>query len=282
MRAIGRTLALLVGGAVALAALAALYALVVWWRLPSVGGLGELGDGDPGETAFMRADQCAVIERDYRPLDEIDPRLACAVVHAEDTGFFRHDGVDVRALRAALVDSVRQRRLVRGASTIPMQLARNLFLERSRVPTRKWREILLARRLVARYSRRRLLELYLNDAELGPCIYGAEAAAQHYFGHSARTLDLAEATLLAAALPRPRAELGTRPADSDRVQAKQRALIERLGRFGLAAPAETRRAARELVRMWHQGWLGHTPVEASAAPERWLSSGCGTLTLHSP
>ena len=272
--AIGRTLALIGGALVATLALAALYVGVVWMRLPSVDSAGDTGD--PGRTPFQRADRCESIDVRYRPLDAIDPRLGCAVVIAEDINFFHHDGVDWAALRAAVRDSWRAGRPVRGASTIPMQLARNLWLDRGRHPSRKLRELLLAPRLVDRYDRRRLLELYLNVAELGPCVYGAEAGAQHYFGHGADRLDLAEATFLAAMLPRPRTPPGSVRGDRIRVQGRQRQLVDAFWKLGLVPSAQTRAAARELVQFWHQGWTGHEPVAAAPGDQEWYARGCGT------
>lgn len=267
---------LVVVGVLALVALGALYAAVVWLRLPSVEPLGP--SGDPGPTAFMREDGCEAHDRGYRPITEIDPRLGCAVVWAEDYRYFAHDGVDLVALRAAVRDSWRQGRLVRGASTLPMQLARNLYLTRARHPSRKLAEIWLARTLVARYERLRLLELYLNSAEWAPCVYGAEAAAQHYFGHGADRLDLAEATLLAAMLPRPGTPPGERDGDRERLQMRQRFLISVLRNSGLLHAATARDGMR---RVSHQ-WIGGTPRRglpqaAEPAPFGWYELGCGTL-----
>ncbi len=269
-----RLVVLAVGGVIAGVTLLALYLLVAYLRLPDVGTLGDAGD--PGETAFMKEDTCERIDRRYRPLGRIDPTVVCAMVLAEDIRFFSHDGVDWDALREAAAAAWNTGDARFGASTIPMQLARNLYLARSRVPSRKLREIVLARRLVDRFDRRRLLEVYVNSVELAPCVYGVEAGAHHYFGHGAGHLDLAEATLLASVLPRPASAPGTRGGDRIRMQSKQRRLIGGLGASRLISAQQRRIALREVVRMWHVGWKHHTPASDGPAPTNWVDRACGT------
>ena len=274
MRAIGRMVALLVGALGVGVLLLALYVAVVWLRLPSVESLGD--EGDPGWTAFMLEDSCDVIDVRWKPLRKIDPRLGCAVVFAEDLHFFHHGGVDWDALRLAFRDGLSRGEFNRGGSTIPMQLARNLFLTRSRQPSRKLRELFLAPRLVDRYERTRLLEVYLNTAEFAPCVYGAEAASRHYFGHSVRHLDLAEATFLASMLPRPRTPPGTLRGDRSRLQVKQRRLVRAFTRLRLVSVEESRAAGREIVRFWSQGWRRHAPTSSGPASRGWYRRACGT------
>ena len=122
----------------------------------------------------------------------------------EDIGFFSHHGFEHREIRSSLEEAWEERRLPRGASTITQQLAKNLWLSPSRNPLRKVKEAALTWQLERQLSKRRILELYLNVVELGPGIYGAEAAARHYFGKSARSLSTHEAAQLAASLPNPR------------------------------------------------------------------------------
>ncbi len=265
----------LAGAILAGGALLALYVLVVWLRLPAVGGLGDAGD--PGATSFMAEDGCAEHARSYRPLSEIDPRLGCAFVWSEDWRFFRHDGVDLPALKWAARENWRSGGFRFGASTIPMQLARNLYLTRSRTLSRKGKEIALARRLVARYSRTRLLELYLNATELAPCVYGVEAAAQHYFGHGAGRVDAAEATFLAVMLPRPATPPGRLRDDRTRLVGQQQKLLTRLYRAGLLGRAELRAARVEILAGWRDGWRGHRPAVERPAPQAFYDRYCGTL-----
>ncbi len=261
---------MIVGGG----ALLALYAAVVWLRLPDVA---KLGEGDPGPTAFMRLDACGEPARSYAPLREIDPRVGCAMVWAEDWRFFQHDGVDSRALKGALQTNWRARSWRLGGSTIPMQLARNLFLSRARTPSRKLSEIVLARRLVAHHTRERLLELYLNSVELAPCVYGVEAGARHYFGHGAKTLDLAEATFLAAMLPRPGRPPGAEDSDRAALVRRQQELLTLLARARLIRKADLRAARQVVLAGWRDGWAGHRPSATGPAPLSWYERACGTL-----
>lgn len=138
------------------------------------------------------------------PYEQISPHLKRAVVAAEDLEFFSHGGFSTAEIRRALEEAARSWEAPRGASTITQQLAKNLWLSPSRNPLRKLKEAILTLQLEKSLSKRRILELYLNVVELGPGIYGAEAAARYYFGKGAAELDEHEAVLLAASLPRPR------------------------------------------------------------------------------
>jgi monofunctional biosynthetic peptidoglycan transglycosylase len=143
------------------------------------------------------------LHRDWVPRQAISADLFRAVIAAEDTRFCEHYGFDPVELEKAVRDWRRGRR-VRGASTITMQTAKNLFLWPGRSFVRKAAEAYLTPWLEIGLSKERILELYLNIAEWGPGIYGAEAAAQTYFGKPARALKPNEAALLAAVLPNPR------------------------------------------------------------------------------
>jgi monofunctional biosynthetic peptidoglycan transglycosylase len=133
----------------------------------------------------------------------ISSNLKRAVVVAEDVEFFSHNGFSSKEIRAAIEKAMDRREMPRGASTITQQLAKNLWLSPSRNPLRKLEEAILARQLEKNLSKRRILEIYLNVVELGPGIYGAEAASQAYFRKSAAGLSVREASALAASLPRP-------------------------------------------------------------------------------
>lgn len=143
------------------------------------------------------------VDRRYVPLEHISPSLQKAVIVSEDSHFCQHHGVDWEALRS-VIDDADADGPSRGASTIAMQTAKNLFLWPSRSYLRKAIEIPLALILDVAWPKRRVLEAYLNVAEWGEGIFGAEAAAQAYFSKPADRLDAREAALLAAALPSPR------------------------------------------------------------------------------
>jgi monofunctional biosynthetic peptidoglycan transglycosylase len=174
--------------------------------------------------------------------------VTCSIVRAEDRRFFVHDGVDWIAMRGAAEDAVREGELRLGGSTIAMQLARNLFFDRDKSLTRKARELSIAPRLVERLGRGRVLELYLNVAEWAPCRYGVEAAAQWWLGHGVDRMDLFEATLLAAILPRPHTPLV--PDDATRVARRQGILMRQLQLAGLMSKEQLEAEMAELDRSW--------------------------------
>ncbi len=122
---------------------------------------------------------------------------------SEDVNFFSHHGFALDEMQSALEDALRDRELPRGASTITQQLAKNLWLSRSRNPLRKAKEAVLTWQLERRLSKRRILELYLNVVEFGPGVYGVGAASQRYFAKPPADLDEREAAQLAAVLPSP-------------------------------------------------------------------------------
>jgi monofunctional biosynthetic peptidoglycan transglycosylase len=136
------------------------------------------------------------------PLSAISPNLRAAVIASEDSLFCRHKGVDWGALQE-VIDEADEDGPSRGASTITMQTAKNVFLWPGRSAIRKGLEIPLAMFIDFLWGKRRVLEVYFNIAEWGDGLFGAEAAAQHYFHKSARQLSLQEAALLASALPNP-------------------------------------------------------------------------------
>ena len=142
------------------------------------------------------------VERVWTPLERMGTALPLAVIASEDGRFCRHGGVDWGALREVVVSSSEDGP-ARGASTIPMQSAKNIFLWPSRSALRKGLEIPAAMVIDKFWGKRRVMEAYLNIAEWGEGLFGAEAAAQRYFGKSAAQLAPREAALLAAALPNP-------------------------------------------------------------------------------
>ncbi len=135
---------------------------------------------------------------------QISPQLGRAVIAAEDARFTSHEGVDWEAIEKAIDDNRSKGRVVRGGSTITMQLAKNLFLSGERSYVRKAQEVVITYMIEAVMSKRRILEIYLNVAEWGEGVFGAEAAARHYWNVPASQLGVTQAATLAAMLPRPR------------------------------------------------------------------------------
>ena len=137
------------------------------------------------------------------PLEAIPQGMIRAVVVAEDSRFYEHDGVDLEALKEAMEHNLSEQRMVYGASTISQQTVKNLFLSPARNPLRKWHELVLTLGMERNLSKKRILELYLNVAEFGLGIYGVDAAAKHYWGIPVYQLSNRQAIELAATLPSP-------------------------------------------------------------------------------
>ncbi len=166
----------------------------------------------------------------WTPLDRISPQLARSVIAAEDQNFCSHTGFDVESLKKAWANYGENDGVVRGGSTISQQTAKNAFLWPSRTWLRKGLEAWLTFYVEALWSKTRILEVYLNIAEWGHGIYGAEAAARHHFGKSAAQLTAHEATLLATILPSPRKWSASNPGPY--VQSRARVNLGRAARLG--------------------------------------------------
>jgi monofunctional glycosyltransferase len=169
------------------------------------------------------------LRRQWVRLEEIAPVLPQAVVAAEDNRFCEHVGFDWQELQGQ-IDALRAGEPARGASTITMQTAKNLFLWPGRSMLRKGLEAWLTPQIELLWPKRRIVEVYLNVAELGPGIYGAEAAAQAHFGKPARALSPQEAALLAAILPNPRMWSPSRP--TAYLQGRARTIRSRIEQLG--------------------------------------------------
>ena len=159
----------------------------------------------PPYTLLMLREGIAGHGMDYRwrGLNDISPNLVNAAIAAEDARFCTHGGFDMEAIERALKNNERGRK-VRGGSTISQQTAKNVFLWPGRDWIRKGLEAGYTVLIETGWGKRRIMEVYLNVAEMGPGVYGAEAAARHWFGKSARDLSPREAARIAAILPSPR------------------------------------------------------------------------------
>jgi monofunctional biosynthetic peptidoglycan transglycosylase len=193
------------------------FAQVLWWR-----------SFQPDSSAFMdrRVEQLrakdpkAKLAQQWVSYERISNQLKRAVVAAEDAKFVGHEGFDWEAISKAIEKNEKRGKVVSGASTISQQLAKNLFLSGERSYMRKGQEAVITWMLEAALSKRRILELYLNYAEWGEGVFGAEAAARHHFGGSAAALGASQAAYLAAILPSPRryARGNTTPYISSRME----------------------------------------------------------------
>lgn len=174
---------------------------IVWWRF-----------ADPSTTAFMRAARWRLahegetvrLQHEWMPYDQISPSLKRAVIASEDATFVDNPGVDVDAMMHAWDRNARLGRAALGGSTITQQLARNLFLSPEKLYIRKAQELIITGMLELLLSKQRILTLYLNSVEWGNGVYGAQAAARHYYGIDAARLSPMQAARLAVMLPDPR------------------------------------------------------------------------------
>src|SRR5689334_19353055 len=167
------------------------------------------------------------------PYSRISPNLKRAVLAAEDSAFWQHEGIDVEQIRLAVRQAIDKGIVPRGASTLTQQLAKNLYLSPSRDPLRKLRELIITRRLEATLSKARIFEIYLNVIEWGDQVWGAEAAARTYFRTSASALSRDQAALLAGAIINPRVYSPAHP--PARLLGRQRIILARMG--GVEPPA---------------------------------------------
>jgi monofunctional biosynthetic peptidoglycan transglycosylase len=208
------------------------YLALLYLTLPDVR---ELRTKNPETTAFMdlRAREARREGRDLPhvhqpvPYSRISPHLKRAVLVAEDAGFWGHEGIDLEEIKKSLELDWEAGALTRGASTITQQLAKNLYLSPSRIPTRKLSELFITRRLEFELSKTRIFELYLNNIEWGDGIWGAEAAARTYFGIPASAIGPDQAALMAGAIVNPRVLNIAKP--NGRLRARQRIIRARMG-----------------------------------------------------
>ena len=219
-------------GVLAILAVAFGCAAYLYLTLPDVR---VLRTENPEETAFMRvrAEEARQagheLKRSFKwvPYSRISPHLKRAVIVAEDSAFWVHDGVDYQQIKESMEVNLERMEFARGASTITQQLAKNLYLTPSKNPVRKARELVIARRFEAELTKQRILELYLNVIEWGDGIFGAEAAARTHFRKSAASLTAEEAALLAAAIINPRVLDPSHP--SSRLRRRQQMIMRRMG-----------------------------------------------------
>jgi monofunctional biosynthetic peptidoglycan transglycosylase len=178
-----------------------IFAHIWWWK-----------DHNPASTAFMDARLAelretrsdAQLRQQWVAYARISVHLKRALIAAEDSRFLDHEGFDWDGIQQAYEKNLKKGRIVAGGSTISQQLAKNLFLSGSRNPLRKVEEAIITVMLENTLSKRRILEIYLNVIEWGNGVFGAEAAARHYYGAGSASLSAAQAARLASMVPNPR------------------------------------------------------------------------------
>jgi monofunctional biosynthetic peptidoglycan transglycosylase len=176
--------------------------LQIWWWV----------DHNPESTSFMRQQAAALqaknpaatLQHQWVAYDQISKNLKRAIIASEDSNFSEHEGIDWDALQKAYEKNSRKGKVVAGGSTITQQLAKNLFLSGSRSYLRKGQEFIITYMLEFWMDKERIFEIYLNVVEWGNGVFGAEAAARHYYGIPASRLGASQSAKLAVMLPNPR------------------------------------------------------------------------------
>jgi monofunctional biosynthetic peptidoglycan transglycosylase len=193
-------------------ALVAAFVLVVALQVWYLGWVAWWKWSNPEATSFMQREAATLRQKHPKaglrhrwvPYANISVHLKRAVITSEDARFAEHEGVDWDAIEKAYKDNLKRGRPARGGSTITQQLAKNLFLSPERSYLRKGQELVITYMIEALWDKRRILEVYLNVVEWGEGIFGAEAAARHYYGTAASQLGPEQAARLAAYLPNPK------------------------------------------------------------------------------
>jgi hypothetical protein len=219
----------------------------------------------------------------WTPIEDISPYMPIAVMTTEDGAFMSHHGFSRTSIRSSIIANLKTGRFVRGASTITMQLAKNLFLVRDKTISRKLEEVVLTDYLEQTFSKRELMELYLNVIEFGPTIYGVGAAADYYFGRTPAELNLSECIFLASLLPAP-VRYGAMRAAGQVPEGWLRlihGLVAAAHRNGRITDAELAEAEQQPIVFWQGGDrpTPRAPIRSRPGPD--ATSGDGT-TAPSP
>ena len=193
-----------------------IFSSLVWWRTHPV-----------ETTMFMRWDYLTdfkPIKQQWRDYDDISDNFKHAILAAEDAKFIHHHGFDLEGIQDALERNNEKGKIVAGGSTISQQLSKNLFLYNKRSFIRKGQEVVATWMMERMWSKRRILEVYMNAVEFGQNIYGVEAAAQFYYGKSSKSLSREQAAFLAALLPKPKYYQDHR--DDRKLQYRKRSILK--------------------------------------------------------
>jgi monofunctional biosynthetic peptidoglycan transglycosylase len=183
--------------------------------------------------------------RNWAGSGTIPAEMKWAVILAEDANFYKHEGVDVKAIKNAIKHDLEKKELARGASTITQQTAKNLYLSREKTVTRKLKELYLALRMEQELTKGRIVELYLNVVELGPMVYGIGHGSRYYFGKPPSAMTPRECAFLAAMLPGPRVAYNPYK-NLDKVLKRSDMILGLLRKKGVLSEEEYRQALAEM------------------------------------
>lgn len=194
---------------------------------------------EPGPTQFMRIrleelqrkNPAARLEHHWVPYNRISANLKRALIAAEDSKFMQHQGFDIEGIQKAMEKNEKRGRIAAGGSTITQQLAKNLFLWPEKSLLRKGEEALITVMIESTWSKRRILEVYMNEIEWGTGVFGAEAAARHYFGVPASDLSEYQAAMLASMVPSP--QYYDRKGETDGLLRQTEVILERMNKVAI-------------------------------------------------
>jgi monofunctional biosynthetic peptidoglycan transglycosylase len=194
---------------------------------------------EPGPTQFMRIrleelqrkNPAARLEHHWVPYNRISANLKRALIAAEDSKFMQHQGFDIEGIQKAMEKNEKRGRIAAGGSTITQQLAKNLFLWPEKSLLRKGEEALITVMIESTWSKRRILEVYMNEIEWGTGVFGAEAAARHYFGVPASDLSEYQAAMLASMVPSP--HYYDRKGETDGLLRQTEVILERMNKVAI-------------------------------------------------
>ncbi|MGV0997999.1 MAG: monofunctional biosynthetic peptidoglycan transglycosylase [Fluviibacter sp.] len=204
------------------------FAWVLIWRV-----------SEPGPTQFMKIrlaelrqkNPNARLQQSWMPYTRISPNLKKALIAAEDSKFMQHQGFDFEGIQKAFEKNEKRGRIAAGGSTITQQLAKNLFLWPEKSLIRKGEEALITLMIEGTWSKRRILEVYMNEIEWGTGIFGAEAASRHYFGVSAAELNEYQAAMLASMVPSP--QYYDRKGETEGLARQTEVILERMNKVAI-------------------------------------------------
>lgn len=196
---------------------------------------------EPGPTQFMQIrlaelqlkNPGARLQHTWVPYGQISVNLKRALIAAEDSKFMQHQGFDLDGIQKAMARNEKRGRIAAGGSTITQQLAKNLFLWPEKSMLRKGEEAIITVMIEATWSKRRILEVYMNEIEWGTGIFGAEAAARHYFGIAAADLSENQAAMLAAMVPSP--QYYDRKGETEGLLRQTDVILERMNKVAIPA-----------------------------------------------
>ena len=194
---------------------------------------------EPGPTQFMKIrlaelqkkNPGAKLQQTWVSYGFISPNLKRALIAAEDSKFMQHNGFDLDGIQKAFEKNEKRGRIAAGGSTITQQLAKNLFLWPEKSFIRKGEEALITLMIESTWSKRRILEVYMNEIEWGTGIFGAEAASRHYFGISANELNEYQAAMLASMVPSP--QYYDRKGETEGLARQTEVILERMNKVAI-------------------------------------------------